>query len=107
KSHDVQLWVLLVETTGGTTVTDYANQVARANSLGGNDALLVVALADRTDAFWRGSQSLQRLTDRELETVPSQGGEPRLAQGDFPGAVVAAAGGLGQAAGQGEQVGGG
>jgi hypothetical protein len=102
RSQDIQLFVLFVESTGGIPVTDYANEVARRNSLGGNDALLVVALADRTDALWRGSRSLDRLTDRELEQVLSRRVEPRLAQGDFPGAVVAAARGLAEVAGSGE-----
>jgi uncharacterized membrane protein YgcG len=103
RKQDVQLWVLFVETTGNSTVTDYANQVARRNSLGGNDALLVVALGDRTDSIWRGSQSLQRLTDGEMETVLSRQVEPRLAQGDFPGAVVAATSGLAAVADAGDQ----
>jgi hypothetical protein len=107
KNHDVQLWVLFVDTTGGATATDYAGQVARSNSFGGNDALLLVALTDRSDAIWRGSASLERLTDRELEGVLSRQVEPRLAQGDFPGAVVAAANGIGQIAGSGEQTSGG
>ena len=44
RDHNVQLWVLFVPTTNGTNVTTYAEQVAAANSLGVNDALLVVAL---------------------------------------------------------------
>jgi uncharacterized membrane protein YgcG len=102
QNEDVQLFTLFVESTGGRTVTDYATEVARQNSLGGNDALLVVALADRTDALWRGSRSLDRLTDRELEQVLSRRVEPLLAQGDFGGAVIAAARGLGEVAGSGE-----
>jgi uncharacterized membrane protein YgcG len=100
--ENIQLFVLFVETTGGTSVTQFASQVAQASSLGGNDALLVVALSDRTDALWRGSQSLSRLTDRELEDVLSLRVEPRLAQGDFGGAVVGAAQGLREVAGTGE-----
>jgi uncharacterized membrane protein YgcG len=102
RSQDIQLFALFVESTGGRTATDYASEVARLNSLGGNDALLVVALADRTDALWRGSRSLDRLTDRELEQVLSRRVEPLLAQANFAGAVVAASRGLGEAAGPGE-----
>ena len=101
QSHNVQLFVLFVESTGGRTVTRFADEVARGNSLGGNDALLVVALSDRTDALWRGSQSLSRLTDRELEDVLSRRVEPLLARGEYAEAVVACADGIASAAGEG------
>lgn len=94
RSDDIQLFVLFVETTGDRTVTEFADETARTNSLGGNDALLVVALADRTDALWRSDSYLDRLTDRELETVLSQQVEPRLRDSDFAGAVIASAEGL-------------
>jgi uncharacterized membrane protein YgcG len=99
ETHNVQLFVLFVDSTGNRTVTGFADEVARRNSLGGNDALLVVSLSDRTDAIWRGSQSLARLTDLELEDVLSRRVEPLLAKGDYTGAVVGAADGIGQAAG--------
>lgn len=94
RSDDIQLFVLFVESTGGRTVTDFTDETARSNSLGGNDALLVVALADRTDALWRSDSYLDRLTDRELLAVLSQQVEPRLRDADFAGAVVAAADGV-------------
>ena len=94
RSDDIQLFVLFVETTAGRTVTDFADETARVNSLGGNDTLLVVALTDRTDALWRSDSYLERLTDRELETVLSQQVEPRLRDSDFVGAVIASVDGL-------------
>jgi type II secretory pathway pseudopilin PulG len=94
RSDDIQLFVLFVETTGDRTVTDFTDETARTNSLGGNDTLLVIALADRTDALWRSDSYLDRLTDRELETVLSQQVEPRLRDSDFVGAVIASAEGL-------------
>ncbi len=102
-AHDLQLFVLFVDSTGGLTVTDFATEVARRNSLGGNDVLLVVAVADRTDAMWRSARSLSRLTDRELNDVLTQRVEPLLGQGRFTDAVVAAAQGLGEVAIEGEQ----
>src|SRR5687767_13336392 len=94
RSDDIQLFVLFVETTGDRTVTDFTDETARTNSLGGNDALLVIALADRSDALWRSDSYLDRLTDRELETVLSQQVEPRLRDSDFAGAVIAGAEGI-------------
>jgi len=95
--RNMQLFVLFVETTDNLTVTDYADEVARRSSLGGNDALLVVAVGDRSDALWRGSQLRESLTDRELEAILSNRVEPLLARGDFPGAVVAATNSLADA----------
>jgi hypothetical protein len=94
RNRNVQLFVLFTETTGNQTVTAFADQVASRSSLGGNDALLVVALQDRSDALWRGGQLRDSLTDRELESIISNRVEPLLAQGDFPGAVVAGTEGL-------------
>lgn len=94
RTDDIQLFVLFVETTAARTVTAFADETAGANSLGGNDALLVVAMTDRSDAIWRSSSYLDRLTDRELQTVLSQQVEPLLRDGDYAGAAIAAAYGL-------------
>ena len=90
---DVQLFVLFVETTGTRNVTDFATETATQNSLGGNDALLVVALTDRSDALWL-SDYLSRITNDEAQTVLTQQLEPRLRTGDYVGAVTAAIGGI-------------
>lgn len=97
RADDIQLFVLFVDTTGSRTVTDFADESARVNSLGGNDALLVVAMTDRTDAIWRSDAYLDRLTDRELLAVLSQRVEPKLREGDFAGAVIASAQGIREA----------
>lgn len=97
-SHNLQLFVLFVDSTGRQTVTEYAEAVARRGSLGGNDVLLVVAVGDRSDALWRSAQMADRLTDRELATILSDRVEPLLAQGDYAGAVAAGASGLADAA---------
>src|SRR6185437_760809 len=97
RTDDIQLFVLFVDTTGSLTVTEFADESARVNSLGGNDALLVVAMTDRTDAIWRSDTYLDRLTDRELLTVLSQRVEPKLRGGDLAGAVIASAQGIREA----------
>jgi uncharacterized membrane protein YgcG len=98
RDHAVQLWVLFVPTTDATSVTAFADQVAATNSLGVNDALLLVAIDDRTDAIWV-SNGLPRIGSDEIDAIIGRQVEPRLAQSDFAGAVIAAADGLGQAAG--------
>jgi hypothetical protein len=93
----VQLFVLYTDTTGGLPVTDFADRTAEANSLGAGDALLVVALGDRTYALWV-SDSL-RLSDREVDTILLRDVEPELGAGDFFAAAVAAGDGIADATG--------
>jgi uncharacterized membrane protein YgcG len=92
----VQLFVLFVSTTGSLTSTEFADETARVSSLGGDDALLVVAVDDRTDAIWV-SNALS-ITDAEINTVIVDALEPSLREGDFTGAVVATAKAIGSAA---------
>lgn len=92
----VDLFVLFVNTTLPRTASDYAFEVAELNSLGVNDALLLVAMQDRTDYIWL-SDGLEEISDSELNSVIGVELEPRLGDGDFAGAVIAAANGLGEA----------
>ena len=98
RDHDVQLWVLFTNTTGGTSITAYADQVAAVNSLGVNDALLVVAIDDRTDSIWI-SNGLTKISNDEIDAIIGQRVEPQLAAGNYSAAVIGAADGLGEAAG--------
>jgi hypothetical protein len=90
-----QLFVLFVDTTDGTPVTDFADETARLSSLGGDDALLVVALDDRSDAIWV-SDALA-ISEDELNTIIGDTLEPALREGDFAAAVVATAEALAEA----------
>ncbi|MEZ0240980.1 MAG: TPM domain-containing protein, partial [Chloroflexota bacterium] len=96
---DVQLFVLFVDTTAELTVTEFADETARVNSLGANDALLVVAVDDHTDAIWV-SDGLTGVTDAELDQVLADHVEPALRGGDFAAAAIAAAMALADAAGE-------
>jgi uncharacterized membrane protein YgcG len=93
----VQLFVLFVGTTGDLTATEFVDETARINSLGADDALLLVAIDDRTDAIWV-SDSLE-ITSDELNLVISDTLEPALRDGDFGAAVIATAERLGQVTG--------
>ena len=94
--HGVQVFVLFVDSTGDMTATDFVDETARVNSLGGDDALLMVAVDDRSDAIWV-SDALP-ITDPELNSIITDTLEPTLRDGDFPGAVTATAEELGLAA---------
>lgn len=97
-AQNVQLWALFVSTTGGQPITDYAEAVAAENSLGGNDALLVVAVDDRRDALWVGDL-LDDVSDDDLDRILGDGVEPNLADGEWGAAIAAAAVGLDEALG--------
>src|SRR5918999_1701884 len=97
---NIQLFALFVDTTGDVTVTDYAEEVAAASSLGGNDALVVVAIDDRRDAMWVGDL-LDEASDAEIDAILAEQVEPRLADGEWGAAIAAAAEGLSAAAGAG------
>jgi uncharacterized membrane protein YgcG len=96
KQQDVQLFVLFVDTTGDLTATEFVDETARVNSLGANDALLLVAVDDRTDAIWV-SDALP-ITDTELDGIIADTLEPALRDGDFAGAAIASAEAIGKAA---------
>ncbi len=96
QSQNVQLWALLVDTTDGTTITDFADAVAAENSLGGNDALLVVAIDDRRDALWVGDL-IDEASNEEIDRILAERVEPNLADGEWGAAIAGAADGLADA----------
>ena len=93
--RDVQLFVAFVDTTDPETVTDFTQATAEQNSLGGNDALLLVSIGERSDALWVGP-SLDAVTDDEIDDILGVA-EDFLADGDFVGAMIGAAEALGEA----------
>jgi hypothetical protein len=92
----VQTFVLFVDSTDSRSITEFADQTAALNSLGVNDALIVVAMEDRSDAIWV-SDGLD-ITNDEIDDVIANTLEPGLGDGDFVNAVVSAAQRLGEAA---------
>jgi hypothetical protein len=107
REQGVQLYVLFVRTTGSMSVTEFVDATAAANSFGGNDALLLVATEDRTDALWVSeSETFENLTDGEIDDALGRM-EARLAAGDFAGAVTTLADRVGQELGEGSSGGGG
>jgi hypothetical protein len=97
EEHGVQAFVVFVATTDGAEMPDYAFETAAANSLGVNDALLVVAIEDRTDFIWV-SDGLDQITDDELDEIIGGTLEPALADGEFGRAVNDTIEALGEAA---------
>lgn len=93
----VQVFVLFIRTTGDLTAEDYVAETARENSLGGDDALILVALDDRTDQVWV-ADGLDEISDDELDSIVVDTLEPGLRDGDFGGAVIDTIEALGEAA---------
>ncbi len=91
----VQLYVLFVQSTGTTDISDYAVAVGDEN-LGDGDALLVVAVADHTDTITIGSALRDRVSQTGLDRVRADVLEEGLAAGDFGDAVVRTADALGE-----------
>ena len=50
-SDNIQLFVAFIDSTGVEDVTSFTEGTAETSSLGGNDALLLVAVEDRSDAL--------------------------------------------------------
>ena len=65
--------------------------------MGVDDALVLVAVDDRTDYIWV-SDGLDSITDDELDAIITGTLEPALRDGDFAGAAIATVEALGEAA---------
>ena len=91
----VQLFVLFVPTTGGVDMTQYAAEAGQDANLGSSDALLIVALGDRTDNISIGSALRASVSESQLDDVRTNVLEPMLASGDYAGAVAKTAQSLG------------
>lgn len=92
----VQLYVLFVNTTGGMEVGEFADAVGEAN-LGPDDALIVVAVDEQTDAIAVGRELRGRVSQVELDRIRTQILETRLGEGDFAAAIAMTAEALGDA----------
>lgn len=96
-TRGIQVYVVFIRTTGDLTAADYVTETARRNSLGVNDAIVLVALDDRTDQIWV-SDGLDEITDDELDTIIAGTLEPGLRDGNFGGAIGRTIEALGEAA---------
>ncbi|MFF1876128.1 TPM domain-containing protein, partial [Kitasatospora herbaricolor] len=96
--HRVDLYVVYVDRfTNPTDAADWANQTAANNNLGPSDYLLAVATDGR--AYYLSGDSAGPVTDDQLDQIERNDVEPKLKAGDWSGAAVAAADGLGDAVG--------
>jgi hypothetical protein len=99
RRRGVDLHLLLVDETGGLPAASYAEDVARRSSMGGDDALLVVAFAERTFALWSSDEL--GVSERETSAILDRFVAPGLRAGDVPAAARGAVAGLVRARGGG------
>jgi TPM domain len=93
--HQLQLFVVYVDSFSGQPSQDWADETARINGLGLNDALLTVATGDRQYAYAVDEE--YPLTDAQLAEVATVAIEPRLRENDWAGAAIGAAEGYASA----------
>ena len=82
-----QLFVVFVDTFGGQTAGEWMQSTRQLSSLGGNDALLAVAVEDRDYAFTVPSGSDVSVSD--ADQLAGQAVEPEFANGDWATGTVA------------------
>ncbi|TFV54126.1 TPM domain-containing protein, partial [Geodermatophilus sp. DF01-2] len=91
--EQVQLFVVYVDSFAGLDPREWADRTAELSGFGGNDVLFAVAVEDRLYAYDPPADfSLSR---QEIEELIASDVEPELTAGDFDGAAVAFAEGLG------------
>jgi hypothetical protein len=92
-----QVWVAFVDSFDGASGQQWADDTAAASQLGSSDVLFAVAVDDR--AYGLSVDEGFRLSDDELDEMLATDVEPALSDGDWAGAVVALADGLGGSGG--------
>ncbi|MFN0093658.1 MAG: TPM domain-containing protein [Dehalococcoidia bacterium] len=96
-NENVQLFALFVQSSGSLDIPDFTDAVVARNNLGGSDALLVIAVEDRTYQLWLGDLLLDEITETEQDELLADFLEPGLRSGDYGGALTRLASGLGEA----------
>lgn len=97
QQHRVRLWVVYVDDFAGRAPEAWGRSTIGASGLGERDALLAVAVADRSYAFLV-SAAVPHLGTDTIDQLRRDRIEPALHRDDWAGAAVVAADGLGTAA---------
>jgi uncharacterized membrane protein YgcG len=89
--HQLQLFVVYVDSFSGMNAEDWAAETANRNSMGLNDAVLAVATGERE--FGVSFDPDYPLSDEQLAEVMTTAIEPPLRENDWAGAAIGAADG--------------
>ena len=98
EQYGVDTWVLFVSSTDGVDPAQYVSDAAAVSSLGTDDALILVAIEDRSYEVWVSDGLGDEITDDERDSVANDVLEAGLRSGDFDQAVTDTARALGVAA---------
>jgi uncharacterized membrane protein YgcG len=92
--QNVQLWVVVVQTSNGATAPDLATAIFLANGFGGNDMVLLIVM-DIHKYGWAedGATGLSR---SQINSLASAQVEPYFKKEDYSGGIVVFARALGQ-----------
>ena len=101
RDRNYQLFSLFIDSSEGESLQAYADRVVRANNLGAADALLVVAVEDRTYQLWLGDSIADEVSEDEQDDLLAREVEPALRAGRYSEAVSAAASAIRDASGVG------
>ncbi|MFF0458330.1 TPM domain-containing protein [Nocardia africana] len=96
-AHRERLWVVYVRDFGGVDPQTWGQRTATASGFGDRDVLLSIATSDRSYAFTGALPP--SVSDAELNSLLTDQVEPRLHNGQWAEAAVAAADGLSTAMG--------
>ena len=94
EEHDIQLWVVFVDSFDGRSGDQWVQDTYEESGFGGNDVLLAVAVEDRAYGMW--ATEGYGVTEYGISRTQSRYVEPELGDDDWDGAVTAAAEGLGE-----------
>lgn len=97
EDHNVQLFVVFVDSFDGMDSQEWTETTFDENGLGLNDILLAVAVEDRQ--YWVAVESGFPLPDAEMDDVAVNSIEPELQNDNWAEAVIAGAEGYGDALG--------
>jgi uncharacterized membrane protein YgcG len=95
-SRRIRLWVVYVDNFSGQDPGSWAQTTYRTSNLGDYDAILAVATVDRAYAFLV-PDTIRNISRSQVDDLRRNQIEPALHNGDWAGAAVAAANGLGTA----------
>ena len=90
-TRGIRLWVVYVDTFSGSSAQQWAENTWRTSDLSGHDAILAVATKDRAYALLVPKSAAGGI---DVDALRRSAVEPKLHNGDWSGAAVAAADGL-------------
>ncbi len=84
--ENVQLWLVLISSTGGATAQDLAQQTFESNGLGGNDLVLLIAVDDHRYGWWETQAT--GLPGSQIDGLLGSEMEPSFRAGNYSAGII-------------------